>query len=66
MTSACTSETLRRQVWGAVLVCPSGEIYYAGERHGRAYLWSRMKKTCPWIAMVHGKGDPLMGDAEAR
>ncbi|CAN0110976.1 unnamed protein product [Pylaiella littoralis] len=56
----------RRQVWGAVLVCPGGEMYHAGERHGRAYVWPRVRRGCQWLAMVCGAGDPIVGEAEAR
>lgn len=54
------------QVWGAVLVCPGGEMYHAGERHGRAYVWPRVNRGCQWMAMVHGLGDPVVGEAETR
>ncbi|CAN0404561.1 unnamed protein product [Ectocarpus sp. 12 AP-2014] len=53
------------EVWGAVLVCPGGEMYHAGERHGRAYVWPAVRRSCPWLAIVHGIGDPIMGEAEA-
>eukprot|EP00752_Nemacystus_decipiens_P009287 g8298.t1 len=54
------------KVWGAVLVCPGGEMYHAGERHGRAYVWPRVRRSCEWLAMAHGTGDPIVGDAEQR
>ncbi|CAB1111685.1 unnamed protein product [Ectocarpus sp. CCAP 1310/34] len=54
------------EVWGAVLVCPGGEMYHAGERHGRAYVWPAVRRGCPWLAILHGNGDPIMGDTEAR
>lgn len=41
-------------------------MYHAGERHGRAYVWPRVKRGCQWMAMVHGLGDPVVGEAEAR
>lgn len=47
-------------------MCPGGELYHAGERHGRAYVWPRVRRGCEWIAVVHGTGDPVVGDAEAR
>eukprot|EP00903_Cladosiphon_okamuranus_P012662 g11843.t1 len=53
-----------REVWGAVLVCPGGEMYHAGERHGRAYVWPRVRRGCEWLAMAHGTGDPVVGEAE--
>lgn len=56
----------KKQVWGAVLVCPGGEMYHAGERHGRAYVWPRVRRGCQWLAMVCGAGDPIVGEAEAR
>lgn len=53
------------QVWGAVLVCPGGEAYHAGERHGRAYVWPRVRRGSQWLAMAHGVGDPIVGNDEA-
>lgn len=39
-------------------------MYHAGERHGRAYVWPRMRRGCEWLAMAHGTGDPVVGEAE--
>lgn len=39
-------------------------MYHAGERHGRAYVWPRVRRGCEWLAMAHGTGDPVVGEAE--
>lgn len=39
-------------------------MYHAGERHGRAYVWPRVRRGCEWLAMAHGTGDPAVGEAE--
>lgn len=41
-------------------------MYHAGERHGRSYVWPRVKRACQWLAMVYGTEDPVVGEAEAR
>ncbi|CAM9268901.1 unnamed protein product [Choristocarpus tenellus] len=54
----------RHKVWGALLVCPGGELYHAGERHGRAYVWTLIRKACPWLGIVHGRDDPFTDEDE--
>lgn len=41
-------------------------MYHAGERHGRAYVWPRVRRDCQWMAMVHAMSDPIVEDDEAR
>ncbi|CAN0100104.1 unnamed protein product [Discosporangium mesarthrocarpum] len=63
---ACLRYLEKHQVWGAILVCPGGEIYHAGERHGRAYVWPLIQERAPWLALVYGDGDPFVEEAEVR
>ena len=41
----------RTSLAGAVLLGP-GDTYHAAERHGRAYVWTEIRRNCEYISLL--------------
>jgi len=54
------------EAFGAVLVAPCDE-YHAGERHGRPYHWSDIRRNClHFVKHIHSDNDPFVTEDESR